>query len=80
MELFSYDYRNFLFFFQFSVGVKVLSDCGVQTAEIDTFSDPQGKQIKPSAKMYYVLKYKPNHKPTKQNSKMFKYECFKLSS
>ena len=27
----------------FSVGVKVLRDCGVQTVEVDTLSDPQGK-------------------------------------
>ena len=27
-----------------AVGVKVLRDCGVQTAEVDTFSDPQGKK------------------------------------
>ena len=28
----------------FSAGVKVLRDCGVQTIEVDTFSDPQGKE------------------------------------
>lgn len=27
-----------------AVGVKVLRDCGVQTAEVDMFSDPQGKK------------------------------------
>ena len=25
-----------------TVGVKVLSDCGVHTAEVDAFSDPKG--------------------------------------
>lgn len=25
-----------------TVGVKVLSDCGAQTAEVDAFSDPRG--------------------------------------
>jgi len=31
-------------FFSFSAGVKVLRDCGVQTVEVDAFSDPQGKE------------------------------------
>lgn len=28
----------------FSVGVKVLRDCGVQTVEVDPFSNPQGTE------------------------------------
>lgn len=53
-----------------AVGVKVLRDCGVQTAEVDTFSDPQGIRkvyliwiaVYESARMmYFVLMHKPFH-------------------
>ena len=41
MALLCFNLRNSL-----TVGVKVLRDCGVQIAEVDTCSNPQGKLYK----------------------------------
>lgn len=37
-----------------TVGVKALKDCGVQTADVDCFSNPQGKNFLLTTKCFYV--------------------------
>lgn len=38
-----------------TVGVKALKDCGVQTADVDSFSNPQGKTFLLTTKLFLCL-------------------------